>query len=357
MGPWTGYGPQVALCCVVAAIAACESGTAPPTGSEPEKVAFAVPILGVPMVDVFYGAYQDHGAGSAPMDYACGLKAYGGHRGVDVLLRNFQVQDSGVAVVAAAPGTVTAVVDGHPDRNTSWAAGGGFGNHVVVLHGGGIQTVYAHLRRHSIEVDPGDPVDAGTILGLVGSSGRSNWPHLHFEVQDGTVAVDPFAGACGPGQSMWEEQLAYQNEFMVADAGITDVDPLTLASLLERPPSTATVPLDTHSTGFWIQLVNQPAAAVRIEVHGPDGGAPAHVTNGSVAATFSMRYLAISIPVQGVLTRQGTWEVRTFQDDALIWTTSFDVTGAAGAHAAVPADGADPRPDPRLMVLDQAPLR
>jgi murein DD-endopeptidase MepM/ murein hydrolase activator NlpD len=77
-------------------------------------------------------------------------------------------------------------------------AQGGYGNTVVVEHAGGIRTRYAHLS--SIQVDVGARVDAGTVVGRVGSSGRSTGPHLHFEVlQDGqpvnpAVAATRYAG-------------------------------------------------------------------------------------------------------------------------------------------------------------------
>jgi murein DD-endopeptidase MepM/ murein hydrolase activator NlpD len=77
-------------------------------------------------------------------------------------------------------------------------AQGGYGNTVVVEHADGIRTRYAHLS--SIQVEVGTRVDAGTVVGRVGSSGRSTGPHLHFEVlQDGrpvnpAVAATRYAG-------------------------------------------------------------------------------------------------------------------------------------------------------------------
>jgi len=77
-------------------------------------------------------------------------------------------------------------------------AQGGYGNTVVVEHAGGLRTRYAHLS--SIQVEVGARVDAGSVVGRVGSSGRSTGPHLHFEVlQDGqpvnpAVAATRYAG-------------------------------------------------------------------------------------------------------------------------------------------------------------------
>ena len=65
----------------------------------------------------------------------------------------------------------------------------GYGNIVVVDHGNGLSTAYAHLSR--IEVALGQEVRRGDALGRVGSTGRSTGPHLHYEVRLGETAVSP----------------------------------------------------------------------------------------------------------------------------------------------------------------------
>lgn len=340
---------RLCLGAVLAAIAL--AGCREATGSSTPDLEFTAPIAGAPMTDVFYGAYVDHDPSPGVRDYECGGKSYDGHRGVDVLLRSFREQDAGVQVLAAAEGVVASVADGLPDRNTSWEVGGGFGNHVVVSHPGGFSTIYGHLRRGSVAVAPGARVERGAVLGLVGSSGRSNWPHLHFEVHRDNSVVESFVGACAAGRSLWRDQLAYQDGFAVVDAGTTHEQP-SLATLLERPPTLASVPMDVPSFLFWLQLANQPAAVVRQELRGPSGAVLQDVER-AVGATFSMRYLLLTVPVNGVLTQPGEWEVRTYQDGVLIWTQPFTLTAAAGAAA----DARAPVAARALAmdVLDQAP--
>ena len=66
---------------------------------------------------------------------------------------------------------------------------GGFGNLVVIRHENGLETFYAHLSKRTVEV--GDWVNAGDVIGLGGSSGRSTGPHLHFETRYKGFAFDP----------------------------------------------------------------------------------------------------------------------------------------------------------------------
>lgn len=68
-------------------------------------------------------------------------------------------------------------------------ASGGYGNLVVIDHGGGLSTAYAHQSR--IAVGVGDVVTQGGLIGYVGSTGRSTGPHLHFEVRVNGAARDP----------------------------------------------------------------------------------------------------------------------------------------------------------------------
>jgi len=94
------------------------------------------------------------------------------HRGVDISARRR------TPVVAPADGVVTFA---------GWE--GGFGRVVRVSHGFGFTTVFGHLDK--LLAEPGDEVKRGETIGLLGSSGRSTGPHLHYEVHLDGKAVDP----------------------------------------------------------------------------------------------------------------------------------------------------------------------
>ena len=62
---------------------------------------------------------------------------------------------------------------------------GGYGNYVVIDHGGGLTTLYAHMSV--VKVSPGDTVSQGTVIGVTGNTGASTGPHLHYEVRTTTI--------------------------------------------------------------------------------------------------------------------------------------------------------------------------
>jgi murein DD-endopeptidase MepM/ murein hydrolase activator NlpD len=94
---------------------------------------------------------------------------------------------TGVDLSAPAGTPARATADGLVVR-AEWS--GGYGRLVVVDHGGGIQTYYAHLSR--FYVSTGQEVRRGDAVGAVGSSGRATAPHLHYEVRLGGNPVNPY---------------------------------------------------------------------------------------------------------------------------------------------------------------------
>lgn len=102
-----------------------------------------------------------------------GYKFY--HRAIDI------AQQGGGPILAADAGVVT---------SAGWNSGG-YGNAIVVDHGNGFQTLYAHLS--TIQVQTGQRVNRGNVMGQMGTTGRSTGIHLHFEIRHGGTLVNPLS--------------------------------------------------------------------------------------------------------------------------------------------------------------------
>lgn len=99
-----------------------------------------------------------------------GWRSSGWHKGVDLCTSNGTAR--GTPVIASRSGVVEVV-----QRSAS-----GYGNMVLINHGDGYKTRYAHMLEGSITVRIGETVEGGKTIGRVGSTGNSSGPHLHFEV-------------------------------------------------------------------------------------------------------------------------------------------------------------------------------
>lgn len=103
------------------------------------------------------------------------------HKGVDICNVGFTSSvfavKSGKVILASSP------------LQGSYYGGSGYGNYVVVDHGGGLTTLYAHMS--TVKVSEGQMVSQGTVLGITGSTGASTGAHLHYEVRVSGVYQNP----------------------------------------------------------------------------------------------------------------------------------------------------------------------
>ena len=107
---------------------------------------------------------------------SAGYNGYPGHKGLDI------AGPYGTPIVAAADGTVI-------EANSTDSWGMSWGYYVLIYHNGTYTTRYAHLS--SVAVSSGQYVTAGTVVGYEGATGNVTGPHLHFEVYENSVRVDP----------------------------------------------------------------------------------------------------------------------------------------------------------------------
>ena len=182
----------------------------------------------------FIQNYVDRDPSSLHRDFGCGALSYNAHRGTDFALVDWVAMTAGVDVHPASAGTVTATRDGMPDilftdANAPDIVNKECGNAVILRHEEGWETRYCHLRQGSISVRTGEQVTPDTVIGQVGLSGKTEFPHLHISVlKDGTI-VDPFqpngSTVCGETQnSLWVEDIEYIAGGLIS-AGFSDEIP------------------------------------------------------------------------------------------------------------------------------------
>jgi len=314
-----GLAGSALIATLVAACGGDEVSNNPPVGT----TEFAEPVAGTLNQRFFYLNYVDELAGAGFRDYTCGPKTYDGHAGTDITLANFAVMDSGVAVRAAAAGTVIDAHDGEFDRQKSWIDGA-VPNRVAIRHPDGIVSIYLHFKKNSIAVGVGQEVQEGDLLGYVGSSGFSDIPHLHFEVQDSNgLVLDPWVGACGDSESRWSQQLPYQDAFSLYGSGLTSAS-LTLDLAKDPPPQVGVFLTSDPQVTMWVELLNAPAGTViEFRLYQPDGA-----LFFSAASTLQ-RFYGISWwwawhAIPGYLT-PGTWRMQYVNNGVMLAERTFQV--------------------------------
>ena len=241
--------------------------------------------------------YVDRDAGPGHADHACGRLSYDGHEGTDFALPHLAAMRAGTTVRAAAPGTVRAVRDAWPDisirRPDAPDLGGqDCGNGVLLDHGGGWTTQYCHLQRGSVAVRTGERVAAGDALGLVGLSGRTEFPHLHFSVLRDGAPVDPFdadaSPACDEGRALWRDAPPYVPTGVIA-AGLAPRLP-TYEEVRADPPTADDWPAaEGEALVAWFHAFGaRKGDVVRIALDGPDG--PVHREEEVLAGDLASIY-------------------------------------------------------------------
>jgi hypothetical protein len=154
-------------------------------------------------------------------DWNCGTRTYDtaagyNHKGIDMFTFPFpfnKMDNNEAMAVAAASGQIIFKANGNSDRscslnNSNW-------NAIYVRHNDGTVSWYGHLKNNSLTTKAvGDQVVQGEYLGIIGSSGNSTGPHLHFEIYNASNQLqDPYQGACNTMNTTgyWLNQPAYRD--------------------------------------------------------------------------------------------------------------------------------------------------
>lgn len=235
--------------------------------SPAHAVLLKMPIACTPGENCFVQNYADHDPSAGWTDFRCGHLSYDGHDGTDFRLPSLAEMEAGVNVLAAAPGEVKAVRNDMPDINMNDIDPATIkdrecGNGATITHEEGWETQYCHMKKGSVAVAAGDKVKAGHVLGQVGLSGQTEFPHLHLTLRQNGEAIDPFTGremAVGCGQSgfsKWhpkaEKKLAYSAPGVIGSGFTTEVpDSTTVMAGKHREASIAE---DAPALIFWTQI-------------------------------------------------------------------------------------------------------
>jgi murein DD-endopeptidase MepM/ murein hydrolase activator NlpD len=229
--------------------------------------------------------YFDHDLSHRFRDYRCGHLAYDAHDGTDIRIPNLGTMRQGVTVLAAADGIVRATRDRMPDVSVRTAGrtrvkGVEAGNAVVLRHGDDWETQYSHLKQGSVLVQPGDTVKRGDPLGLIGLSGNTEFPHVHFEVRYRGEPIDPFVGltrntSCGPGAApLWTAEALEMLEYRATgllQAGFLSSPP-DKVNYAEGLPQTQELSTVAPALVFVVEIYGaQKGDIVQMQILGPEG--------------------------------------------------------------------------------------
>lgn len=166
----------------------------------------------------FRGNFMRYAYDFVPVD-AQGRMFHGG--GAD----NHDYPGFGAELLAAGDGRIAALEGGRPDdrhfdeselpRNRMAL----FGNYLVIDHGRGEYSLYAHLQQGSVRVKVGDRVQRGDVVARLGASGSAMFPHLHYELQDGPDALAEGLPSAFEGLRAWRGDHAVARARGTVDTG------------------------------------------------------------------------------------------------------------------------------------------
>lgn len=230
--------------------------------------------------------YVDRTQSPDARDYTCGSLTSPEHNGTDFRISQTDME-KGVAVRAAAAGVVRGFRDGVEDvsvkkidrkkiRNRE------AGNGVRIEHEDGYVTQYSHLRKGSVRVRPGQKVQAGQILGLVGMSGNTEFPHLELAVRQRGRPICPFTGPAealgceGPRAPLWSPAALKSEVLKYRPTGLLDAGFLEAAPQVNEEPTSLprakTLPATAPAIVFWAAVFGLQTDDVQtIQLIAPDG--------------------------------------------------------------------------------------
>lgn len=229
----------------------------------------------------FVQQFVDRDTGAGHRDYSCGTLSYDGHKGTDFALPSLAALRAGVDVLSAADGVVAATRNDMPDimQGTKTApdiSNKECGNGILVKHSGGWETQYCHLKMGSIIVERGQKVARGDVLGQVGLSGKTEFPHLHLSLRKNGAVIDPYDAdqtlTCGDTNlhSLWSADMPYVGAGVISLGFGTSVPKYAAIKAGITPPKT--LPTNAAALVLWGYAYGGRAGDIlELKIDGPKG--------------------------------------------------------------------------------------
>ncbi len=268
---------------MIRAGAFCVLLSALPLGAE--TLSLSPPIACDLEKDCHIQQYVDHDPGPGVTDFTCGSLSYDGHKGTDFALPSLARMQEGVDVLASAAGRVVAIRDGMADMPFTGSGdvdGKECGNGVLLRHEGGWETQYCHLQEGSVIVAKGQSVATGDVLGRVGLSGKTQFPHVHLSVRHNGAVIDPFAPTkpsattCTPpidlaaAPTLWAAPLAYEPGGLIS-LGFASAVP-AYDAIKAGTAAAAVLPTAAPALVLWAHAYgSRPGDALALTIDAPDG--------------------------------------------------------------------------------------
>lgn len=249
--------------------------------------------LGVPLdceagVACFVQQFPDFDPGPGAADPFCGTRTYDGHDGTDIRALSMADVERGVPVLALGSGKVLRARDGVADRlvttpaDRQAVAGRECGNGLVLALASGLEAQYCHLKNGSLRVKPGESVEQGDVVGMIGASGDAEFPHVHLTLRKSGAVIDPATGRglsegclldAEKAEPLWSETA--QGWMKAADdpilaIGLSGVPPTYARLVVAGPPKDLAAGAGaTVGWGWFANLVE--GDRIRIVIAAPDG--------------------------------------------------------------------------------------
>ena len=229
----------------------------------------------------FVQHYVDRNIGPTHNDYTCGNRSYDGHKGTDFALPSLATITAGINVLAAADGVVVAIrndmvdhlqgTDHAPDITDKEC-----GNGVLIKHGEGWETQYCHLKMDSIIVTNGQKINQGEVLGQVGLSGKTQFPHLHLSVRKDTIVIDPYDAdqtlTCDgtDRHSLWQADIPYVGAGVIS-LGFSQNIP-KYGAVKAGTAHSPTLPTNAPALVLWAYAYGGKTGDIlKLQISGPNG--------------------------------------------------------------------------------------